>query len=102
MTEKSTRIDAPEPVAYSIERPGGLPGAEVLVKDLPTTTHDDGLRERAALAALTGIMANPVRWQQIADDYKSGKKTYEQCSMANAVKAWGIADAFIAAKGAGR
>lgn len=42
-----TRIDAPEPVAYSIERPGGLPGAEVLVKDLPTPAPGDGLRERA-------------------------------------------------------
>ena len=42
-----TRIYAPEPTAYSVERPDGRPGAEVLVSDLPTRAPDDGLRERA-------------------------------------------------------
>jgi hypothetical protein len=53
-------------------------------------------REAFAMAALQGIMANPVRWQQIADDYNSGKKTYKQCSQANAVKAVSLADALLA------
>lgn len=54
------------------------------------------LRDWFAGQALAGIMANPVRWEQIAADYKSGKKTYEQCSQANATKAFSIADALLA------
>ena len=53
-------------------------------------------RELFAAMALQGIMANPVRWEQIASDYKSGKKTYEQRSVANAVKAVSLADALLA------
>jgi len=48
--------------------------------------------KKDARAALTGIMANPERWKQIADDYKSGKKTYQQCSEANVAKACSLAD----------
>jgi hypothetical protein len=54
------------------------------------------LRDYFAGQALAGIMANPERWKQIAEDYKSGKKTYDQCSAANANKAYSIADAMIA------
>lgn len=54
------------------------------------------LRDALAIAALTGIMANPERWKQIAEDYRAGKKTYEQCSQANATKAYSIADAMLA------
>jgi hypothetical protein len=50
-----------------------------------------------AAHALAGIMANPERWKQIAADYTSGKKTYEQCSEANATKAVSLADALLAA-----
>ncbi len=56
------------------------------------------LRDWFAGQALAGIMANPERWRQIADDYKGGKKTYEQCSAANAVKAYSLADAMLAAR----
>lgn len=56
------------------------------------------LRDYFAAAALTGIMANPERWKQIADDYTAGKKTYEQCSQSNAVKAYSLADAMLAAR----
>ncbi len=62
-----TRIDAPEPVAE------------------PAPAPDDGLRERAALAALTAILA--------ADKLNNAD---------SAARAWAIADAFIAAKGAVR
>jgi hypothetical protein len=55
------------------------------------------LRDYFAGQALAGIMANPERWKQIADDYKTGKKSYEQCSAANAVKAYSIADAMLEA-----
>lgn len=60
--------------------------------------HQSGmdLRDWFAGQALVGIMANPERWKQIADDYKNGKKTYEQCSAANAVKAYSLADAMLA------
>lgn len=54
------------------------------------------LRDWFAGQALAGIMANPERWKQIVEDYTSGKKTYEQCSEANAVKAYSLADAMIA------
>lgn len=42
--------------------------------------------------ALAGIMANPGRWKQIAEDYQSGRKTYAQCSRANVIKAYDLAD----------
>lgn len=42
--------------------------------------------------ALAGIMANPERWKQIAKDYKSGKKTYDECSIANVKKAINLAN----------
>lgn len=57
------------------------------------------LRDYFAAAALSGIMANPERWKQIAEDYTSGRKTYEQCSAANAAKAWSLADAMLAERG---
>jgi hypothetical protein len=66
-----------------------------------SSTGGMSLRDYFAAAALTGIMANPERWKQIADDYMSGKKTYEQCSAANAVKAFSIADAMLAARATG-
>jgi len=61
------------------------------------TEPDEGtaLRDWFAGQALAGIMANPERWKQIADDYKTGKKTYEQCSAANAAKGYSIADAML-------
>lgn len=46
------------------------------------------LREYYAGQALSGIMANPERWKEIANDYyNSGKK--------NAAKAVSLADALI-------
>ena len=68
--------------AYGNPEQGGHPGMT--------------LREYYAGQALAGIMANPERWKQIAKDYTSGKKTYEECSVANAVKAVSLADAMIA------
>lgn len=64
----------------------------------PNCNEEFGLtkRELFAAMALQGIMANPERWKQIADDYQSGKKSYKQCSAANAVKAVSLADALIA------
>jgi hypothetical protein len=59
------------------------------------TTKSLSKREQFAAYALMGIMANPVRWKQIARDYKKGKKTYEQCSKANAVKAFSLADEML-------
>jgi hypothetical protein len=56
------------------------------------------LRDWFAGQALAGIMANPVRWEQIAADYTSGKKSYDQCSAANATKAYSIADAMLCAR----
>lgn len=56
------------------------------------------LRDYFAAKALAGIMANPERWKQIASDYTSGKKTYEECSAANAVKAYSLADAMLKAR----
>ena len=53
------------------------------------------MRDWFAGMALQGIMANPERWKQIAEDYKSRKKTYEQCSQSNAVKAYSLADAML-------
>jgi hypothetical protein len=53
------------------------------------------LLDSFAAAAITGIMANPERWKQIAKDYKKGRKTYEQCSESNAVKAYNIAWAML-------
>jgi hypothetical protein len=47
--------------------------------------------DRFAASALEGIMANPERWKQIASDYEAGKKTYEECSRSNAVKAYSLA-----------
>lgn len=66
----------------------------------PETTERNGeygmtLHEYYVGQALIGIMANPERWKQIAKDYESGKKTYEQCSEANAIKAHSIADAVM-------
>lgn len=54
------------------------------------------LRQHFAGLALQGIMANPERWKQIASDYAVGKKSYEQCSAANAAKAVSVADALLA------
>lgn len=59
------------------------------------------LRDWFAGKALAGIMANPERWKQIAEDYRTGKKTYDQCSAANAVKAYSIADAMLKARATG-
>lgn len=66
------------------------------VSDGVDTFYGMTLRDWLAGQALAGIMANPVRWEQIAADYASGKKTYEQCSQANATKAYSIADAMLA------
>ena len=52
-------------------------------------------REYFAAAALTGIMANPERWRDIADRYRKGEMTYEEASKSNAIKAYSIADAMI-------
>jgi len=62
---------------------------------------EDGmtLRDYFAGQALAGIMANPERWKQIADDYKAGKKTYDECSASNAAKAYSLADAMLAQRG---
>lgn len=54
-----------------------------------------GLRWYAG-QALAGIMANPECWKQIAADYESGKKTYDECSAANAKKAWSLARFMLA------
>ena len=54
-------------------------------------------RWEAMLAALTGIMANPVRWKDIKDRYDARTMTYEQASASNARKAVSIADALITA-----
>lgn len=84
-----------------------MPGVFDAIRDRigPVNEYYDAggmaLRDYFAAQALAGIMANPVRWQQIAEDYKSGKKSYEQCSTANAVKAYSIADAMLAARGKG-
>jgi hypothetical protein len=56
------------------------------------------LRDWFAGQALMGIMANPERWKQIADDYRLGEKYYDQCSAANAAKAYSLADAMLAAR----
>ena len=56
---------------------------------------DLALLDQFAAAAITGIIANPERWKQIAKDYKKGKKTYEECSQSNAVKAYNIAWAML-------
>ena len=40
-------------------------------------------------------MANHERWKQIAADYESGKKTYDECSQSNAIKAYSIAEAML-------
>lgn len=56
------------------------------------------LRDYFAGQALAGIMANPERWKQSASDYANGRKTYEQCSAANAVKAYSISDAMLKAR----
>jgi hypothetical protein len=61
------------------------------------TQHGMTLRQWYAGQALAGIMANPERWKQIAADYESGKKTYDECSAANATKAVSLADALLAA-----
>lgn len=53
------------------------------------------LLDEFAAAALCGIMANPERWKQIADDYRTGRKTYEQCSQANATKAYSLGMAMM-------
>lgn len=57
------------------------------------------LRDYFAGQALAGIMENSERWKQIAEDYKAKKKTYDQCSMANATKAYSLADAMLKARG---
>jgi len=59
------------------------------------TQKNLGRLDYFAAAALTGIMANPERWKQIARDYKSGKKTYQECSRANAIKAYSIAEEML-------
>lgn len=59
------------------------------------------LRDFFAAAALTGIMANPVRWRDIARRYDQGKMSYDDASKSNAVKAYNIADAMIAARKTG-
>ncbi len=96
-----TRINAPEPVAEAAPVYRAVVDSAAAVEpDLrllrkvadkrkasePTPTPDDGLRERAALAALTGLCANPASWD--APDSAVGDG------------AWSIADAFIAAKAA--
>lgn len=65
-------------------------------------TGEYGMNKRQYYAsqALAGIMANPERWRQIAADYEDGRKTYQQCSEANALKAWSLADALIATEDA--
>ena len=52
----------------------------------------DQVRIDLVCAALTGILANPVRWQQIKDQYDAGQITYDQASIKNINKAFNIAD----------
>ena len=56
------------------------------------------LRDRLAAAALSGIMSNPVRWQQIKEQYEAGETTYDEASMKNARKAYSLADAMLEAR----
>lgn len=66
-------------------------------------TNREIIRDQLAMAAITGILANPVRWQQIKDQYEAGKITYEETSRKNATKAYSVADAMLLArKGAPR
>lgn len=55
-------------------------------------SHHLTVRDYFIGQALAGIMANPERWKQIAKDYKSGKKTYDECSKSNVTKAINLAD----------
>lgn len=59
------------------------------------------LRDYFAAAALTGIMANPERWKDIAARYEAGRMSYDDASASNATKAYSIADAMLRARGAG-
>jgi hypothetical protein len=76
--------------------PPAFPHAAACSDGIASLQEGMSLRDWFAGQAPAGIMANPVRWEQIAADYKSGKKTYEQCSQANATKAYSIADAMLA------
>ena len=56
------------------------------------------LRDYLAAHALQGIMANPERWKQVANDYITGKKTYDEASASNVIKAYNLADEALAAR----
>ena len=56
------------------------------------------LRDWFAGQALAGIMANPERWKDIARRYELKELSYDAASEKNAVKAFSLADAMIAAR----
>lgn len=58
------------------------------------------LRDWFAGQALAGIMANPERWRDIQRRYDKGKMAFDDASDSNAVKAYNIADAMLAARDA--
>jgi hypothetical protein len=93
-------MSKPNDGGYAYPRP--LPDIQAPPDECLRIIREHGgmtLRQWYAGTALSGIMANPERWKQLAADYVSGKKTYEQCSEANAAKALSLADAMIRAEG---
>jgi hypothetical protein len=82
------------------ERDNGGPVHPQRVNHGMTYTDFPGmsLRDWFAGQALAGIMANPERWRDIARRYDQGKMSYDDASKSNAVKAYNIADAMLAAR----
>lgn len=66
--------------------------------DGKTVAHGMDLRDWFAGQALSGIMANPERWKNIAERYESKQITYHEASESNAIKAYDIADAMLKAR----